>query len=444
MKKFKNLLIYTAMFTGVVLYSCEGPMGPAGQNGEDGTDANESCKLCHNSSVVDSVAGLYAFSKHSFGETAEEETGSTGCAPCHESEGFKYVCKNNTSVAFIPDPANAGKYLNPYASSTSTAYGEFNCFMCHSSLHTDYVYDDFKTLTTNAAVPMSMWGGSQTINLTQDNGSSNLCVKCHQPRPFTNSATDKNVLNYALLASNPADTFYKATRLTGTNVLKPGYRTHTHYGTVGAIFAGKGGVQFSGTLAYTNSSHTTAASCSDCHMATPVTSTSIAVAGGHTFKAKGNFNGCSSCHPSVTNASQAAAFWATPRTEIKGLLDNLAGLLKESGIDILNRNGDSESNLWYGLTANNYDGYLNIYDPVNNPAGGTYNTTMFKNPSTTGFSSGQITTNNGLTALTLTNAQMGAIINFQLCLREYSLGIHNYSYTKALLTNSIALLTPKK
>ncbi len=45
-----------------------------------------------------------------------------------------------------------------------------------------------------------------------------------------------------------------------------------------------------------------------------------------------------------------------------------------------------------------------------------------------------------LPAIALTNAQMGAIINFQMCLREYSLGVHNFNYSKALLTNSLALL----
>jgi hypothetical protein len=45
-----------------------------------------------------------------------------------------------------------------------------------------------------------------------------------------------------------------------------------------------------------------------------------------------------------------------------------------------------------------------------------------------------------LPVLKLTNAQFGAIINFQMCLREYSLGIHNYDYSKALLANSIAIL----
>ena len=51
------------------------------------------------------------------------------------------------------------------------------------------------------------------------------------------------------------------------NKVIPSYRTHVHYGTVGAIYAGVGGIEFPGTLTYENSPHTTAASCQDCHMA---------------------------------------------------------------------------------------------------------------------------------------------------------------------------------
>jgi len=43
------------------------------------------------------------------------------------------------------------------------------------------------------------------------------------------------------------------------NVLKPSFRTSVHNGTTAAIFAGLGGVEF-GT-GYTNSQHTTVASC---------------------------------------------------------------------------------------------------------------------------------------------------------------------------------------
>lgn len=436
MKKFKNLFIYTAICSGIALYSCEGPMGPAGKDGEAGKDANETCKLCHNPSVVDAISSDFSVSKHSWGEASLGEAGNTSCAPCHESDGFKDVCANNTSVAFVADPANAGKYLNPYASSAGKSIGEITCNTCHDSLHVTYGMADFAHFTTTAAVPMTMWGGAETIDLTQDGGKSNLCVKCHQPRPFTNSNTDKNLLNYAGLASAPTAVFYDAAQSNSLNVMKPGYRTHTHYGTVGAIFAGKGGVEFTGSVSYSNSSHTTLASCQDCHMAEKT-----GKAGGHTFYAKGNFNGCnvSGCHSSMsaTNTSFTA-----DRTDIKNLLNLLAAKLKVGGVEILNRNPDASSNLWAGLTTNNYDGYLNIYDPINNPDGLTNNPGgTFKNPgSTTGWTSAQVTTNNGLPLITLTNAQMGAIINFQLCLREYSLGIHNYGYTKALLANSLAIL----
>ncbi|HZY26545.1 MAG TPA: hypothetical protein VFE71_12015, partial [Bacteroidales bacterium] len=98
------------------------------------------------------------------------------------------------------------------------------------------------------------------------------------------------------------------------------------------------------------------------------------------------------------------------------------------------------SNLWFGLTTNNYDGYFNLYDPVNNPTGSDNNATMFQNPSTSGFTAAQVTYNSTLPKLTLTNAQMGAIINFQLCLREFSLGIHNTAYSTTLLTNTVAAL----
>jgi len=94
-----------------------------------------------------------------------------------------------------------------------------------------------------------------------------------------------------------------------------------------------------------------------------------------------------------------------------------------------------------GLTTNNYDGYLNIYDPVTNPKGTVDNPSIFQNPSpSNSWTQAQKDFNAALPKLTLTNAQMGALINFQLCLRDYSLGIHNLDYTKALLVNSIAIL----
>jgi hypothetical protein len=423
--------------SSITLTSCtkEGPQGIAGTNGTNGkdgtngTDGTAGCVTCHKADGIELMATQFEFSKHSYGEAAFEESGNTGCTPCHASEAFKYVCENNVPSTFTLN-TTTNKWVNDYATISSAAYGEITCSTCHSTLHTTYSAGDL-ALTTVAPVSMTMWAGAKTINLSQKGGESNLCVKCHQPRPFTNSATDGHVLDYVGLATNPTAVFYDPAGT--TNVLKPGYRTHTHYGTAGAVFAGMGGVEFNAGTAYLNSAHTTAASCQDCHMAA-INGRS----GGHTFNATNNFSGCNQtdCHADLNSSS---TLWTATRADIKADLDALAAKLVEGGIDILNRNPDASTNLWAGITTNNYDGYLNIYDPINNPSGPTNNSVQFQNPSTNGFTQAQKDINAGLQKITLTNAQMGSIINFQLCLRDYSLGIHNYKYTKALLSNSIAV-----
>ena len=404
-----------------LLTSCEGPQGIAGV---DGVDANESCKQCHNQTWVDAKAVEFQLSKHEYGEAAFEEAGNASCAPCHESKGFRYVCANNIPSTFTKNETT-GKYVNGYTSIATDAYGDLRCVTCHSSLHTKFDSTDIFPLTNVAAVSMTMWGGAKEINISQDGGISNLCVKCHQPRPISTSA-DGNVLDYAALAANPTDVFF--TPGASTNKLNVGYRTGVHYGTVGAIFAGQGGVQFSGSLSYSNSPHTSVATCQDCHMATMT-----GASGGHSFFAKGNFNGCNtaSCHGSAPLDAKSTKF-ATTRTDVKTLLTGLAAkLVTADGISFLHVEKDAEANLWATATSQGYDGYLDIFDPSTNPDG------KLQNPApSSSWSQANKDINTALPTFTLTNAQMGAIINFQLCLREYSLGIHNTSYTKALLTNT--------
>ena len=443
--------LFTFLFVVALLFSaCEGPMGPAGEDGEDGEDgkdANETCKLCHNPTVVDQKVVEFNFSKHKYGEAAFEEAGNATCAPCHESEGFKYVCKNNVPATFTLN-TTTGKYSNNYVATTSIAYGELSCFTCHSSLHKTYAGTEFFPLTNTAAVPMTMWKASKTINLSQGGGVSNLCVKCHQPRPMATSSSLSNgdVVDYEGLVTNPAATFYDSTvGNAAPNKILPSYRMHVHYGTVGAIYAGQGGIQFAGSVAYANSGHTTEATCSDCHMAS-ITGR----AGGHTFKVRSgegaltsstswNFNGCnvSGCHTGYSSSDEL--HWKTPRKAISDLLNALAQKINTvgGGTDILHSEPDGEENLWAGLTTGNYDGYLNIYDPSSNPTG------VWKNPgSTSSWTTEQKNTNNSLPVFpSLKNVVVGAMINFQLCLREYSLGIHNFKYSKALLQNSLDALT---
>jgi hypothetical protein len=283
-----------------------------------------------------------------------------------------------------------------------------------------------------------MWKGSKTINLTQDGGMSNLCIKCHQPRPLTTSPTLSNgdVVDYVGLVSNPTSVYYdNAVGNASPNKLIPSYRTHVHYGSVGAIFAGMGGVEFTGTQTYANSTHTTGASCEDCHMATIANRS-----GGHTFAATGNFTSCNTtgCHSSAVT-STTPTLWTLPRAEIKGLLSALATKINSigTGPKLLHTNADAEANMWAGKTAENYDGYLDIYDPSTNPTG------AYRNPAPAGSWAQAAKDANALLPVfpSLKNVVLGSMINFQMCLREYSLGIHNYKYTKALLQNSIEALT---
>jgi len=440
-RNFFQLFLFGLILT-FFASSCvkEGPLGPEGAAGADGTDgtdgkdANETCIICHAPGVVDKIAVEFQLSKHEYGLAAEEEAGNTTCAPCHEQEGFKYVVANNVKCDFIL--GTNGKYTNGYVATSGTAYGKLLCATCHSSIHKTYASSDLPALTTTAPVALTMWGGKKTINLAADNGSSNLCVKCHQPRPQTNLQTG-NSQDYEAIAANPKGIAHDTLNTTN-NIINPSYRMDLHYGTVGTAFAGVGGVEFAGTMGYSSSPHASVASCTDCHMGTGV----VGKAGGHTFFAKGNFTTCNTagCHQSPINDSNIT-YWIDPRAKQKELLEALAAKLVVNGVEILNQSDDEEANLWYALTSKHYDGYLNVYDPSLNPGGNANETGSFRNSAPgSAWTQAQKDKNNKLPKLQLTNAQYGAILNFQFCLREYSLGIHNSKYTKALLTNSIAVL----
>jgi len=453
MKKIHKLIFAAGIMFSAAMFlfsACtkEGPQGLAGPAGKDGTngtngtngkDANETCKQCHVATVVDKIAVEFEMAKHSWGTAAFEEAGNTTCAPCHEQKGLVYVCQNNTPTAFVFD-ATAKKWSNPYVSDAANAIGEIGCFTCHSSLHTTYGASDI-ALTTIAPVSMTMWGGAKTIDLPADSGSGNLCVKCHQPRPLTcGNDPAARLLNYDSVKNFPTAVMYDSAAGAKNTMVKPSYRMHVHYGAVGAVYAGVGGIEYPGTRTYANSPHTAGASCSDCHMAGPMTG----VAGGHSFNVRNakesalgsgttwNFNGCNvdGCHSSDPLSSSSAK-WKDTRAEVKTLLDALAAKINAcgGGNDILHKDA-ATTNLWAGITTNNYDGYLDIYSSSTNPLGywrDPYNTSA-PNMAKPKFPK-------------LLMVQTGAIINFQFCLREYSLGIHNTLYVKALMNNTIEALT---
>jgi hypothetical protein len=255
-----------------------------------------------------------------------------------------------------------------------------------------------------------MYGGAKEINFAKTD--ANLCAKCHQPRPVTGS--NGNVIDYSKLVSEPDVTFALATL---------GYRTGVHYGTQGSMAAGVGAIEFGS--GYQNSAHVAGASCNACHMSAPT-----GFAGGHSFSAAGNFTGCnvSGCHSTTPLTANSAKFKdavAAVTTKL-GLLEdeiNAIGVTLGGG-DVLQIEDDGT-----------YHGYLSIYDPSANPNGN------YKNSgNTSSWTQAQKDLNAAKPAMVLTNAQFGAILNYQLVYRGGGKGIHNYPYISTLLDNTLAAI----
>jgi len=435
-----------------------GPMGPMGPAGEGGMPVN--CLQCHNhnpatqaatgmAAAIENAMKEIAHSKHDEGtELAIGEGGSRGCAPCHSHEGMHSVVDDNIIPTYTLNAAT-GKYAYSYNAAVAASSGlttmpsKIGCFTCHKGAAADSM-----ALYTVAPVPMTMWsmpGASKTIDMPQHGGESNLCIKCHQPRPISTSTTLSNgaSIDYNDLAANPNNIFYDATvGNAAPNKFIPVRNAGNHYGTVGAVYAGVGAVEFPGALSYANTSaHSTLASCQTCHMATP-TGTN----GGHSFRVSSisaesgsktyNFKGCNTagCHSSLSPTS--ATFTGAQATTLD-LLNTLSDKLRSGGIEIMRKDLDPLTNIFVNVTPQGYDGKLDFYDPTSNPAG-AFRAIV---PSSS-WTADQVAHNLTLPVFsTLLNVQWGAIINFQLCLRDYSLGVHNPAYTAAVLNNTIDALT---
>lgn len=427
-----------------------GPTGPIGATGPSGVTTCSQCHIHDKSPSNPAYAGskaqkkdqadyAYEFSKHSEGkELALGEGKSAGCAPCHSNEGFSSRISTNLRPTFTgtaPGPYTFS-FSVPASASSDIPGGlptHVGCFTCHKGAPSDSM-----ALVTTDSVKMlfyAMPGKEKYINLTQDSKKANLCVRCHQPRPISENTTSGNggSLDYPTLVTNLSAIIYDSTKTNANgNKVNISGSTIGHYGWPGAVLAGKGYGTFEipgGPVAYTNSAHTTEASCQDCHMASPKVVGDLPT-GGHTFIAKGNYNGCNTaaCHgssPLSATTSKVTTAFANQRAN----LDTLGQLLKSKGVlmmaidttleaDLVTRN-----NRWYDLTALHYTGGINIGTKpgqfvVNGSSVATIPAGLYRWP-------------------TLTVGQFAAVQAFAVSIKEYSGGIHNTKYTNALLRNAI-------
>lgn len=281
MKRTFNCIkgLFVIMATALII-SCEGPAGM------DGVDANSTCKQCHNQETMTLKSVEFEQSGHASGSTVGYAGGRNGCAKCHSHEGFVETLHTgqDTTAANIPIPTR------------------IDCETCHD-MHTSL---DFETdgqdyaLRTNEPIELLAFGDPTTISFE---GSSNLCVNCHQPRTLGPESLQADSFNITSSHWGP------------------------HHGPQGTYVEGIAAVEFEGSANYPEpgtSTHASAGACVVCHMG-EATEEGDEVHGGHSFKA--NLANCTVCHSDATSFDINGV-----QTEVAGLLEDIEAILMTNGV----------------------------------------------------------------------------------------------------------------
>ena len=184
----------------------------------------------------------YNASVHRLGGNFERN--GSRCAGCHTHEGFM--------ERMMTDPTN--DQISAAVSNPTPV----NCRTCHK-IHQNYDLTDYE-LTYPA--PVTLFNGG-----TVDFGNGNLCINCHQSRPY-----------------EVPDMANDSTAITSS-------RWGTHHGPQSAMIFGLGGFHIAGSVDYPpeGSGHQSviADGCITCHMAEAFGNS----AGGHTFNMTYEYHG---------------------------------------------------------------------------------------------------------------------------------------------------------
>jgi hypothetical protein len=382
-----------------------GPVGPPGAPGARGSDGlpgtlpdagpTGACtQPCH---TFNGVVEQWRFSTHSHPQN--REIGGGSCGNCHALDGIQQRLSGNGAV--LPDsgaPPGVTKGQINYRAATgavtemgyagATAIGRIHCSTCHDFNETT---DPHVTGTyTKGQAPIRVAGGvSDTVLLekTTDAGateptgtpvsyrSGNLCVYCHKSR--------RDV------------TFF----IGDTNTMSS-FRWGPHSGPQADLFSGIGGFHF-GSARYTPSAHVTIAdACVSCHMQPVAANANVP---DHTMKPTVAY--CKTCHTTYTgtdfNIQGGRSIVANGLAELQRLL-NEANLLTRATAQPFPALSEEE------LADRQFQrDYVRQRGGPNN------------------------------TNLVIDRPTAGALYNYLVIARGKDLGVHNPTYTKQLLWDSI-------
>ncbi len=262
-----------------------GPTGPTGPQGPAGADANESCKQCHNDNtlVLNAKATQFGVSRHALG-TYYNRGGE--CAACHNNEGFL------ARVAYT-----SASDIYTYAGPAETA---ISCYTCHG-IHQSYTSSDWGLTFADQVTETIL--GTRSPNVESgsflDNGSSNLCLQCHQARDRGNLPSVVSTENVTVNA-----------------------QWGPHYGVQGNILNAMAGVHVGdGYPAQGVGAHVSVESaCVACHMED----------GNHDLSVM-SYSSCATtgCHPTAAAAETAKS---NLKSEIWGLMMEIGDELVAQGV----------------------------------------------------------------------------------------------------------------
>ena len=381
-----------------------GPVGPAGPPGAQGIPGpvddgggvlGGACTTpCH---TFGGVVDQWRFSNHSHPQNTQ--IGAGACGNCHGGDGLEQRLANKYTVA--PDagvPADVPKgHINFTAASGAvteigyggaTTIGRIHCSTCHEFDSSNDPHVTGKYVAGQA--PIRVPGGvGDTAILEKTEGPSpttstgqsvayragNVCVFCHKSR--------KDVTFY-ITASNP---------LSST-------RWGPHYASQADVYSGKGGYHFA-SATYSSSAHATIAdACVACHMQPVAANGNVP---DHTMKP--SLALCKTCHTQYTgNTFDVQGGQALVRRALRELQAalNAAGMLTRSSTAPYAALSEEE------LADNQF--HLDYVRPGGAPGGGNI-------------------VANGPTA--------GAVYNYLIVARSKDFGVHNPTYVKQLLWDSI-------
>ncbi|CAN5911119.1 hypothetical protein BH11MYX4_BH11MYX4_57510 [soil metagenome] len=376
-----------------------GPQGPAGVPGPSGVADGGSIltgactQPCH---TFGGVVDQWRFSNHSHPQ--ENLIGGGACGNCHGIDGIAQRVANKYTIpadaaAPVGVPSGHINYKNGAAISEigyggATTVGLIHCTTCHDFNPTNDPHVVGKYVAGTA--PLRVKGGaSDTVLieksplLSSTTGQSvaykaaNICVMCHKSR--------KDVTSY----------------ITAANTISS-IRWGPHEGPQTDVFSGKGGYQFAG-LTYGTSAHAAIGNaCVACHMSPVAGNANVP---DHTMKP--NVAYCKTCHTSYTGTNFDVQ---GGRTLVSNALSELEVALNDAGL--LTR---AQAAPYGPLSEEDLaDGQFNL--DGTRPGG------------------------NAGANITLDAPSAGALYNYLIIARSKDLGVHNPTYTKQLLWDSIRQL----